>query len=232
MGSVYYDNIMAKQRGIKSKKSTTELNNTVAEESIEQPRPKLFSLKNIIIAGLLILFVLIWKFKGYFIAATVNGQPISRFELNNQLLKRFGDQTLDNMVNERLILAAIRQKGVFISKEEIDTRVKQIEEKLTGAISLSEALKAQGLTSDEFRKQIEIQLSISKLFDKEATVSTTEVEDYISKNSQTYKNATDPVALREDVTNMLRQQKTGDLFNNWFTDIQKKATVKKFISAN
>lgn len=220
---------MARPRGTKRKKNTLQLNNAVLAETIEKPPSRFFSRKNIIIIILLILAVLVWKFKGYFIAATVNGQPISRFELNNQLLRKFGDQALDDMINERLILAAIRQKGVFISKEEIDTQVKQIEDKLKGTVSFSDALKSQGLTQDDFRRQIEIRLSITKLFDKEATVSTSEVEDYITKNSQAYKSATDPVALRGDVKNMLSQQKLGDLFNTWFTDIRQKASIKKFL---
>lgn len=223
---------MAKQRGIRSKKSTMQLNGTIANKPAEQPYSRFFSRKNIIIVVLLILAILIWKFKGFFIAATVNGQPISRFELNYQLLRRFGDQALDNIINERLILAAVRQKGIFISKDDIETRVKEIEEKLKGSVTLPEALKAQGLTADEFRRQIEIQLAINKLFDKEATVSTNEVEDYISKNSESYKTATNPAALREDVKNLLSQQKIGDLFNEWFTDIRNKAKINKFIPAN
>lgn len=224
---------MAKIRHKTKKQPKTALLSSITSGTmVERSNSGIFSRKNIIIIVLLILAILIWKFKGSFIVATVNGQPISRFELNNQLVRRFGDQTLDNMINERLILAAVRQKGIFISKEDIDTRVKQIEEKLKGSMSLPEALKAQGLTADEFRRQIEIQISINKLFDKEATVATSEVEEYISKNSQAYKTATDPVALREDIKNMLSQQKVGDLFNEWFTDIRNKANIKKFISAN
>ena len=215
-----------------SKKSEVELNNFPADKSLAESHHKWFSWKNIIIVSLLILFVLIWKFSGNFIAATVNGQPISRFELNKQLVRRFGDQTLDNMINERLILAAVRQKGIFIGKEEIDAKVAEIEEKLKGSISLPDALKAQGLSQDEFRRQIEIQLSIAKLFEKEATVGASEAEEYIGKNKEAYKTATNPVALREDVTGMLKQQKIGDLFNTWFTDVRNKANIKKFISAN
>lgn len=192
-------------------------------------RSQFITPRNIVLIVILVIALLLWKFKGSFIAAMVNGQPISRWELNNQLSRKFGDQMLENLINERLILASARQKGVLVTNEDIDKKVKEIETRLAGQTSLSEALKAQGLTTEEFRHQLEIQLSIDKMFDKEASISTTDIEDYISKNSQVYKSATDGALVRQEVTDVLKQQKISDLFEKWFTDIKKSASVKKFI---
>lgn len=190
---------------------------------------KRISRKNLILIAILILIAVLWKFRSSFIVAMVNGQPISRWQLNDRLSKKFGDQTLDSIINERLILAAARQKGIFVKSEEIDSRVKQIEQRLQGQISLDDALKAQGLTKDDFRKELEIQLSIEKMFDKEATLSAGEVDDYIAKNSQAYKNATDPAQVQEEAKSVLRQQKINDLFEKWFDDIRKNAKITKFL---
>lgn len=187
------------------------------------------SRKNLILIAIFILIAVLWKFRSSFIVAMVNGQPISRWQLNDRLMKKFGDQTLDSVINERLILAAARQKGVFIKSEEIDSRVKKIEQRLQGQISLDDALKAQGLTKDDFRKELEIQLSIEKTFDTEATVSAGEIDDYLAKNSQAYKNATDPAQVQEEVKAVLRQQKINDLFEKWFDDIRKNAKITKFL---
>lgn len=189
----------------------------------------LLSKKNIILISLFLLFALIWKFKDYLVVAVVNGQPISRWELTNKLIRRFGEQTLDDIINERLLLAALRQKGIFITPQELDDKIGQIEEKLEDSLPLSEALKAQGLTAEEFRRQIEIQLSIDKFFDKEATSSPSEIEEYISQNSQAYKDATDPASVREEVRAVLRQQKMRDLFDRWFAEIKKNAKIAKFL---
>jgi parvulin-like peptidyl-prolyl isomerase len=185
--------------------------------------------RNVILIILLVLGLLLWKFKGAFIAAIVNGQPISRWQLNSQLEKKFGDQVLDNLINERLILSAIRQKGIFISTGEIDSRMKQIEGRLQGTISLDDALKTQGLSKDDFRRQIEIQLSIEKLFGNESTLSAKEVDDYYLKNKAAYKDATDTAAVKRDVENTLRQQKMADLFEKWFADVRKSANIQKFL---
>lgn len=207
-------------------KSVAKTENITA---LTQKLPRRISYKNIILIVLFVLIALLWKFRSNFIVAMVNGQPISRWQLDDKLVKRFGDQTLDSIINERLILAAARQKGVFVKSEEIDARSKQIEARLAGKMSLDDALKAQGLTRDDFRQQLEIQISIEKLFDKEATVSSSEIEDYLSKNNQSFKDATDPAQVREEVTNILKQQKVNDLFEKWFADISKNAKITKFL---
>lgn len=191
--------------------------------------PKRISKKNIALIVIFLLVALLWKFRSSFIVAMVNGQPISRWQLNDQLVKKFGEQTLESIINERLILSAARQKGLFIKTDEIDNRTKEIETRLSGKMSLDDALKAQGLTRDDFKRQLEIQISIEKLFEKESTISSKEIDDYISSNSQSFKSSTNPAEVRSEVNAMLRQQKINDLFEKWFTEIQKNAKVSKFL---
>lgn len=199
---------------------------------VSSDKPKtssVFSFKNILLAVILISLVLVWKFKGLFIAAVVNGQPISRMYLNRQILKRFGDQVLDNIISERLILSAVRQKSIFITTEEIDQKIKETEKRLEGKTTIDEALKVQGLTKEDFKRQIEIQLSIDKVFEKDASISAEDIDGYIEKNKEFYKDATDQASLKEEVKNILRQQKVTELFDSWFTEIRKNAKIQKFL---
>lgn len=216
---------MARRKTRSSKKTTVPILATTSSPTFSRK----ISRKNLILIAIFILVALLWKFRSNFIVAMVNGQPISRWQLNDRMMKKFGGQTLDSIINERLILAAARQKGIFIKSEDIDARTKQIEQRLNGKISLDDALKAQGLTRDDFKKELEIQLSIEKMFDKEATVAASEIDDYLAKNGQAYKDATDPGAVREDVKSMLSQQKVNDLFEKWFADVSKNAKVTKFL---
>jgi hypothetical protein len=221
-----------KKKLSKKQKQESELEyipETYKEESVQSNPRKIFTIKNILLLAILIIALLVWKNKGYFIAATVNGQPVSKWQLNNQLEKRFGSQVLDSIINERLILSAARQKGIFVTSDDIDKKMKQVEEQIKGQISLDDALKAQGLTKEDFKKQVEIQLSIDKMFDKESTVSTKDVDDYIAKNNSIAKNATNPAALKQEIQDMLKQQKVADLFNTWFTEVRKNAKIQRFL---
>ncbi len=205
--------------------SPVELKKQVSQSSTYITR----SWKHIVLIAILVIAALLWKFKGQFVVAIVNGQPVSRWQLNDTLMKKFGDQALESMINERLIISAMRQKGIFVTTDDINTREKQIENRLQGKMTLDDALKAQGLSKDDFKRQLEIQISIEKFFDKDASISSTEVEEYIGQNKEAYKNATDPAALKIEVANTLKQQKIADLFEKWFADIRKNAKIQKYL---
>lgn len=186
-----------------------------------------FSLRNVILLGVLILAAIAWFAKGYFIVATVNGEPITRWELNESIRQRYAAQTLDTMIDERLILSESRKKNVYVNPEEIEKQIKELEGRMQGKSSLEEALALQGLTADMLRRQIEVQLSINKLFEKEASVSSQEIDEYIGKNKDMFRTATDPAKMRDEVTSMIKQQKVSDLFDTWFTDLRKQAVISK-----
>lgn len=227
----------AKKRIVRRNKEDISFNPSASwqeEKTVSDPVPEPIKksssrVRNIIFVLILVLALLFWKFKGYFIVATVNGQPVSRWELTTLLLRRFGDQSLDNIINERLILSAAKQKGIFVTPYDIDQKIEEVKKRLEGKMTIDEALKYQGMTTEELKRQIEIQLSIDKLFDKETTVSASEIDEYLQQNSQLGKNATDPSALREEIKNILRQQKTTEIFDSWFNNIRKNAKIQKFL---
>jgi len=224
---------MARKSKITSSVKEAKYRENLKENNISSTKgfslSSFLTVKNIILVLLLVVIVLLWKFKGNFIAATVNGQPISKWQLNSELEKKFGGQVLDAIINERLILGATRQKGIFVTSPEIDKKIEEIEKQLNGKVSLDDALKSQGMTKDDFRKQLEIQISINKMFDKDASISSKEIDDYLEKNSSLSKDATDPAALRSEVTDILKQQKVSDLFNEWFAKIRNDAKITKFL---
>jgi hypothetical protein len=226
-------NLMPKVKRKTKAKTIKETADIISEEKYEIPESQksrnIFSLKNILLLLVILALAGLWFGKKYFIAGTVNGQPISKWQLNAQLEKRFGSQVLDSIINERLILSAARQKSIFVTEDDINNKIKQVEEQIKGQMSLDEALKAQGLTKEDFKKQIEIQVSIDKMFDKEASVSTKDVDDYLSKNSSLTKSASDAAALKKEVEDMLKQQKVAELFNTWFTEIRKNAKIENFL---
>ncbi len=215
-----------KAKAIESSSFSHEMNESVSD--YPTTRPKSSRWKNSLIIAIVVIAALAFKFKNLFIVATVDGKPITRLALERELNSKYSAQTLDNLISEQIILSQARNKGITVDQKDVDAKIKEIDSRLKGKISLNDALKAQGLTPDSFRKQVEIQLTIDKLFDKEASISDKEVEDYIAQNKASLTTATDPAKLRADVYANLRQQKIGDLFDKWFADIKQKVKVVKF----
>lgn len=206
---------------------TTEI--TPVTDANQLDKSNKFSKKIVAILGILVIVFLFIYFKTNLInLATVDGNPITRWELEKELNSKFADQTLDSLISEKIILSQAQKQGVIVDQTDIDKRTKEIEERLKGQISLDEALKVQGLNRDSFRKQIEIQIAIDKMFAREASISEKEIEDYISQNQDYFTNSTDPAKVRSEVQQTLKQQKIGELFDKWFKKIREKVKVVKF----
>jgi len=67
--------------------------------------------------GLLVVVLVVAAFllKGLFIAALVNGQPISRFTVISELEKQSGKQALTSLVNQTLIFQEAKKKNITVS---------------------------------------------------------------------------------------------------------------------
>ena len=214
-------------------KKTEVLNeeSSIPQKSPDYPEPsspRSQLVRNILIILLVAFVLLALKFKNLFIVATVNGTPITRLNFEQELNNKYGQQTLENMISEQVILSEAQKRNIKVGKDEVDKKIKEIEDRLKGQVSLDEALQAQGLTRESFRKQLEIQIIIDKMFGKDAKVTDKEIDEYLAQNQETLSSSTDPAKLRADVKEMLTQQKVGDLFDKWFTEAKKKANVVKF----
>ena len=57
------------------------------------------------------------------VVAVVNGQNISREELGNDAVQRYGKDVVENLVNKHLILQACQQQGIQITAQEVEAEV-------------------------------------------------------------------------------------------------------------
>src|SRR3972149_1263490 len=95
-------------------------------------KPRQFLSRRKVLIGFLIVLaiVFVYYFKGLFVAALVNGQPITRLDVIQELEKRGGQQTLSSLITQALILQEARKQGVDVTKTEVDDEVKKVEDNL------------------------------------------------------------------------------------------------------
>lgn len=191
------------------------------------PRKILYRYFIVLIVLAFVAFFL-WKNKSLLVVATVNGQPVSRSELEKRLIGRYGSQTLDEVVNEQIIIQAGQKKGIQISDKEVDDKVAEIDKSLGGKISLSDALAGQGLTMDEFRSQIKLQLTLEKLAGTAFTATDQEISDYLNTNRSTML-ATDEADLKVEAQTTLINQKKSAALRTLFTNLQNAAKITKYL---
>lgn len=180
----------------------------------------------LVILALAILLLVTFK-KSWFVAALVNGMPITNLELQMSLNKQFKTQTLNQMINEKIILNEAVKNNALAKDEEVSKKISEIETSVGGAEALDGLLSQQGQTRDSIRQQIRLQLSIEKLYGKEATVSGEEVDQFVAQNSAQLQ-ATDSAKQREEAENLIKQQKLSQVFNQKFQELKEKAKIQIF----
>ena len=178
----------------------------------------------LIISGVLLLAI--YK-KNWFVAATVNGSPISNLELQTKLNAQFKTQILTQMINEKIIMDEARKGSAIPTEEEVNQKIKELETQVGGAETLDMLLSQQGQSRSSLKDQVRVQLAISKLYINEATVSAEEVTSFIATNKDQLK-ATDSAAQEIEATDALKQQKLSEIFTQKFQDLRSKAKIQIF----
>ena len=217
-----------------AKKLSTKTGSDAPFSKVNTLLDKLSSYKNfrsskkfyiiLIAAGLLLLFI--YK-KSWFVAATVNGSPVTNLELQARLNKQFRTQTLTQMINEKIILSEAAKNNAIATDSEVNKKISEIEASVGGAQSLDALLAQQGQTRDSIRQQIRLQLSIEKLYTKDATVSAEEVSKFIEQNKDQLR-ASDSAGQQKEASDNIKSQKLSQIFSQKFQDLKTKAKVQIF----
>jgi hypothetical protein len=192
------------------------------------PRPPMPTVKValvILVLGLIAIFV---SNKGLLVAAIVDGKPIFRWDLNRVLVSRFGKQTLEGMISERLISAQAAKAGVSVSQAEMDVKTKALVDSMGGGMSIDQLLTYQGMTRADFDSQLKLQLTVEKLLGKDVQVTDDEIINYIATESAML-TATDEAGLKAEARQAIMSQRINEKLQPWFTDIKEKANILRFL---
>lgn len=182
--------------------------------------------KTIIIGAVIIAIIAVGYFKkNWIVAATVNGSPIFNTEVIGRLNEQFRKQTLEQMINEKIVLDEARKRGVVVGESDIVARIGEIEAQVGGAEKLDALLNQNKQDRTILRDQLKIQLTLDKMFASEASVSAEELESFLTENASQLV-ATEAAAQREEAENILRQQKLKGIFNENFPQLREQANVQ------
>ena len=209
---------------------TKNENVTVQKEKRGFKLPKLSKWQiitaSVVVAVVAIVLVLQFS-KGVFVAATVNGSPISRLSVIGELEERSGKQALDSLITEKIIEK--ETKNISVSQEEVDSEIKKIEERIASQGGMLDMVLAQqGMTREQLKEQITVQKKIEKLLADKVQISDEEVNTYIRDNKITSLKGQTLEDVRAQAKEQLRQQKFGQLAQQWVGDLRAGAKIKYY----
>jgi hypothetical protein len=219
------------------------------EGPVEVPEKKKFSLKEIadkvcgyvsgvdrttktfiVIFGIFaLLFAGFVYFKGYFVAATVDGHDVSRWSVVRELEKQAGKSVLDTMITKRLIDSEIKKQKIVVAPADVDAEIKKVEDQIAAqGGTLEQALAGQGMTMSDLREQIVINKSLEQILSDKIAVSDEEIDQYLSASQPPVTGGVSSDDLRNQAREQLKAQKFGTEASKWVTDMRAKAMIEYY----
>ncbi len=179
----------------------------------------------------LVLFGLLYYFRSLFVAATVNGNPIFRLELVQQLEKQAGQQVLSTLVTQKLIEQEVKKRNITVAQDELDKEMKKIDDQLKNqGQSLDQALQSRNMSKKDLGEQIRLQLALGKLVGADVKISEKELDEYLEKNRESFPPESETSETRENVRQSLKDQKTNEKVQTLLTELQQKAKINYLVT--
>lgn len=200
-------------------------------KSQDQSFSSLLLSKPALLVVAVVALVLLYQFKGLFIATIVNGQPISRLSVIEELEKQGGKKTLDALITKTLILQEAKKKNVTVSQKEIDDQLKKIKDSLSKqGQNFDQLLASQGLSKQDVIDQIMFEKLIEKMAGKDIKVTDKEVDLYIEQNKDSLGETASSSATRDKIREQLKQQKLSEKVQSWLENLRTNAKINRFVS--
>lgn len=134
------------------------------------------------------------------ILATVDGEPVTlyevrQFEKKNVRLRQAQPaslaESLQAVITEKILEQEIKQKGIVVRDEDVDAYVQQVKQRnRIDDRQLEEALQQQGLTLEEYRKQVRQDLARQQLIAREirgkVSVTPEDIDRYLEAHKEEF----------------------------------------------
>lgn len=221
-------------------------------------------MKSYAVSFLLILIVLVFSLAGCAginkevnSVAVVNGEDISKekfetqidqikliyqqqqgidleAEENKELFKEIKEQVLNEMIDQLVFLQKAKEKGIKISSQEVQKEIDLIKQQLGSDENFNEALKANNITLEELKEEMEKQLRIEKYLRQEISeekikVTDQEIKDYYNGYKEQVPEPEGFEELKESIEDIIRQQKIETERNELLERLKSQSEIEIFL---
>ena len=185
----------------------------------------------LVIAVGVVVFLLVQKNRGLFVAGMVNKSPISRMELNQKMVEKYGTQTLEEIISERLLNENLKKNKIVITDKEVADELANIKAQYGGEDQFKAAIAQYNMTEAQAVDSIKQSLGLKKLIEATytITVSDADIQKYFTDNKASYTGKTLDASLSAEIKDTIYQQQIYTKSQEWYTQIRKDAKVSSFI---
>lgn len=164
------------------------------------------NIQNSILALLLSVSVLEGAAPADKIVATVNGAAITQKRVDREVRvlipqssyhatvtdekkKELEKKAIDQLINKELLFQHAKEEGILVSSKELSEAEEVLIKGFSGRKNFFRALDQAGLSENDFRSELNEEISIKKLYEKkiELTFSDSDLKEYYEKNKYKFK---------------------------------------------
>ncbi len=138
----------------------------------------------VLVVAVIVLGTLMMQQQQDQVAATVNGEEITKEELFEAMYIQGGSGALDQLISRHLILQEGEKSGIIISEEELDEEIKSIiDESFQGSEDdFISALELYGISLEAFRKDAILNLMVRQMALNRIEPSEEEAQQFFEEN--------------------------------------------------
>lgn len=185
----------------------------------------------IIVVAIIVIAILLYFGRSMFVAAMVNGEPVSRSSVVKELEAQNGQAMLDRIINEKLVRQEAAKKKISVSTKDIDNEIARISKRFSSqGQDLNQLLEGQGISQSQFRDEVEIQLLVEKLLGDQTKVTDEEFNAFLEQNKDLLANEEDQDAAKAQYRQQLEQQKLSQKYQEWIANLKKDAKINYFVN--
>lgn len=148
------------------------------------------------------------------LVASVGHKQIRKSDFQAKMESLAGLQTVQQMVDNQLILDGAKAKHLAASKQDLSQALQnfELQYRITGSAQLQQFLKSNGLTRPQLDEILTVNILEQKLAQQGITVSNKEIQTYYNKNKTAFvtpgsKNPKPLSAVRSQIIAQIKQSK-------------------------
>jgi hypothetical protein len=221
----------------KSKKKKSEQKKKKSDKSQKEKKDKkkvfknVFDKKTLVILLVVAVLGLAYIYRGMFVAAIVNGMPISRWQILKRAEQAQGQQILDSIITEKLVKQKAEKEGITVSDEDLSQEIDQIKKSVEGQDqSFDQILAMQGMTLEDLKDRLRLNKMIEQLLAGEVEVTEEQVNQYIEDNKDFFPEDMSEEEKKQSAKDQLRQQQMNQKYQEWVKQLKDKARIRNFVN--
>ena len=166
-----------------------------------------------LLLGLLILYTLYSK--GVLAVAFIGGEPITVPQIVGYYRQEKTGNVLERVIAQKVLAYEAKKRNITVSVEEVRSEMDRIEkEAIENGKTLAQLLKEKDETATQLEKDIRTDLLVYKMLSEDIEITDDEIDDFISKNPELYKNLGEQEA-RQRVKKLLLDNEIRNVYDTW-----------------